>query len=40
MTGPDEIVCVLFRPKRKDRNYNQNFKCEVENCLLVFEPEL
>lgn len=41
MTGPDEIVCVLFRPKRKkDRNYNQNFKCEVKSCLLVFEPQM
>lgn len=39
MTGPDEIVRVLFRPKRK-KDYNQNFKCEVKSCLLVFEPQL
>lgn len=34
MTGPGKIVHVLFRPKRKkDRNYNQKFKCEVKKLV-------
>lgn len=37
-TGLDDIVCVLFRPKKKekdkkDRNYNQNFNVKFK--LLV-----
>lgn len=46
-TGLDDLVCVLFRPKKrkrkKPRNYNQNFnvkfKLLVSFCFF-FEPDL